>query len=66
MRIKMILNQCNEIRSPLAQDAVDGKSMKGWALLKKVPFGSPDNKINYMWVAVFDDINQWLTENNGG
>ena len=34
--------------TPLAQDAVDGKSMKGWALLKKVPFGSPDNKINYI------------------
>ena len=46
--------------TPLAQDAVDGKSMKGWALLKKVPFGSPDNKINYMWVAVFDDINQMV------
>ena len=46
--------------TPLAQDAVDGKSMKGWVLLKKAPFGNPDNKINYMWVAVFDDINQMV------
>ena len=47
--------------TPLAQDAVDGKSMKGWVLLKKVPgFGSPDNKMNYVWVAVFDDINQMV------
>ena len=46
--------------SPLAQDAVDAKLMKGWVLLKKVPFGSPDNKINYMWIAIFDDINQMV------
>ncbi len=47
--------------SPLAQDAVDGKSMKGWVLLRKVPgFGNPDNKINYMWVAVFENIKQMV------
>ena len=35
--------------SPLAQDAGDGKSMKGWVLLKKIPgFGSPDNKMDYV------------------
>jgi len=47
--------------SPLAQDAVDDKSMKGWVLLKRMAgFGSPDNKMNYMWVTVFDNINQMV------
>ena len=32
--------------TPLAQDAVYGKSMKGWVLPKKIPgFGNPDDKV---------------------
>tara|TARA_A100001011_G_scaffold130742_1_gene137796 strand:+ start:1409 stop:2158 length:750 start_codon:yes stop_codon:yes gene_type:complete len=43
----------------MAQDAVKDKSIKQWALIKKVPgIGNPDNKINYMWVSVFENINQ--------
>ena len=48
--------------TPLAQDAVNEKTMKGWALLKKVPgIGSPDNKTNYIWVGVFDNITQMVS-----
>jgi|TARA_B110000908_G_C10090687_1_gene373870 hypothetical protein len=51
--------------TPMAQDAVKNKSMKQWALIKKVPgIGNPDNKTNYMWVAAFDNINQMVNREN--
>ena len=35
--------------------------MKGWVLPKKVPsFGNPDDKVNYMWDAIFDNLNQMV------
>ena len=43
----------------MAQDAVNKGTIKQWALIKKVPgIGSPDNKINYMWVGVYKNISQ--------
>ena len=51
--------------TPMAQDAVKNKSIKQWALIKKVPgIGNPDNKTNYMWVAAFDNINQMVNRDN--
>ena len=45
--------------TPMAQDAIKNKSIKQWALIKKVPgIGNPNKKINYMWVGVFENISQ--------
>ena len=49
----------------MAQDALKKGTIKEWALIKKVPgIGSPNNKINYMWIGVYENINQLVNRDS--
>lgn len=59
--------------TPLAQEAKDKGIIKDWYLMKKVNGGRASDKISYLWIHVYEDVNQmmnagswWETESKFG